>query len=194
MQSHPAAKGLFNKPFPYYDELAYVFGCDRMMDGFIKTFDDVGSNKPVEYKRFDMLDGNEEFPSMYSQGIDMSQEDVRASRPSHTSKGRIRSSGSKRKRESQQKGEIEVIHMAIECTNDQLRAIVEWPARALANDTHVRQELLRLLHVMPELTSLDRALCQRHLLSRIDDMRGFIQMIDDERQNFCRVLLGDISR
>ena len=64
--------------------------------------------------------------------------------------------------------------MTLECTNDQLKTIAEWPARALANDTHVRQELLRLLHVMPELTSLDRALCQRHLLSRMDDMQGFV--------------------
>ncbi|TYK12206.1 retrotransposon protein [Cucumis melo var. makuwa] len=47
---------------------------------------------------------------------------------------------------------------------------------------------------MLEPTSLDRALLQRHLFSRMDDMRGFIQMPDDERQTFCRVLLGDISR
>ena len=34
-------------------------------------------------------------------------------------------------------GEVEMIHMALECVNDQLRAIVEWSARALANDTIV---------------------------------------------------------
>uniref|UniRef100_A0A9I9E474 Retrotransposon protein n=1 Tax=Cucumis melo TaxID=3656 RepID=A0A9I9E474_CUCME len=29
VRSHPAVKGLLNKPFPYYDELTYVFGRDR---------------------------------------------------------------------------------------------------------------------------------------------------------------------
>ncbi|KAA0060655.1 retrotransposon protein [Cucumis melo var. makuwa] len=31
MKSHPAAKDLFNKSFPHYDELLYVFGKDRAM-------------------------------------------------------------------------------------------------------------------------------------------------------------------
>ena len=66
MQSHPAAKGLLNKLFLYYDELAYVFGCARAMGRFAKTFTDVGSNEPTGYEGVDMSDGNKEFPSMYS--------------------------------------------------------------------------------------------------------------------------------
>ena len=61
------AKGLFNKPFSYYDELAYVFGRDRTTSLFAETFADVGSNEPVGYEGFDMPDGNGmEFLSMYS--------------------------------------------------------------------------------------------------------------------------------
>ncbi|KAA0036695.1 retrotransposon protein [Cucumis melo var. makuwa] len=98
-QSHPAAKGLLNKPFPYYDELTYVFGRDRATGRFTETFADVGSNEPGgRYDRFDMGDGNEDFPPVYSQGIDLSQDDVRASRPSRALEGRTGSSGSKRKR------------------------------------------------------------------------------------------------
>uniref|UniRef100_A0A9I9E7R6 Retrotransposon protein n=1 Tax=Cucumis melo TaxID=3656 RepID=A0A9I9E7R6_CUCME len=67
----------------------------------------------------------------------MSQENVRATRPSRVSEGRARSSRSKRKRGSQREVEIEVIHMALECTNDQLRTIAEWPACALVNENHV---------------------------------------------------------
>uniref|UniRef100_A0A9I9CKK7 Retrotransposon protein n=1 Tax=Cucumis melo TaxID=3656 RepID=A0A9I9CKK7_CUCME len=92
------------------------------MDRFAETFVDVGSNEPVGYEGFDMPDGNEEFPSVYSQGIDMSKKDVRVSRPSRTLEGRVES---KRKRGSQQEGEIEVIHMALECTNEQLMTIAE---------------------------------------------------------------------
>ncbi|KAA0059046.1 retrotransposon protein [Cucumis melo var. makuwa] len=104
---------------------------------FAETFADVESNEHVEYEGFDILNGNEEFLSMPG------------------------SSRSKRKRESQRDCEIEVTHMALKCTNDQLKTIVEWPACALANDTHVRQEFLCLLREMLDLSSLDRALCQR---------------------------------
>ena len=91
-------------------------------------------------------------------------------------------------------GELEVIHMALECMNDQLRTIVKWPTRALANDTFVRHEFLRLLCEMPNLSSLDRALCQRQLMSHMDDMRDFVEMTDEERKGFRRVLLRDVSR
>ncbi|KAA0025955.1 retrotransposon protein [Cucumis melo var. makuwa] len=146
-QSHPLAKRLLNKLFPYYDELAYVFGCNRATGHFTKTFAD---------------------------GINMSEEDVHALQPFRTSEVRVGSSGSKRKRESQREAELEVILMALECTNDQLRTIAEWPARALANDNHVRQEFFCILREMQELTSLDRVLLQRHLLSCMNDMWGFI--------------------
>ncbi|TYK16458.1 retrotransposon protein [Cucumis melo var. makuwa] len=72
--------------------------------------------------------------------------------------------------------------------------IAEWPALALANDNHVRTKFFRILRKMPELTSLDRALLQRHLLSRMDDLRGFVLMPEDERERFFRVLLRDITR
>ncbi|TYK20513.1 retrotransposon protein [Cucumis melo var. makuwa] len=149
VRSHPATKRLFNKLFPYYDELAYVFDHDKTTGRFVKTFVDVGSNEPTEYKGFDMSDGNEEFLSLYNQGTDMSQKDVRALRPAHTSDGRVGLSRSKRKRGSQRESELEVINMVLECTNDQLRMIAEWPAYALANDTHVHQEFLHLLHEIP---------------------------------------------
>ncbi|KAA0051849.1 retrotransposon protein [Cucumis melo var. makuwa] len=159
-QSHPAVKGLLNKPFPYYDELTYVFDRDRATDQFAETFADVGSNEPGGgYDRFDMGDGNEDFPPVYSQGVDISQDD------------------------------LEAIHLALDQTNEQLRQIAEWPARNLANDNHVRTEFFRILREMPELASLDRALLQRHLLSRMDDLRGFVLMPEDERDGFCRVLL-----
>ncbi|KAA0044982.1 transposase [Cucumis melo var. makuwa] len=65
IMSHPAANGLLNKPFFYYDKLVYMFGRDRATDRFTKTFIDVGSNELTEHEGFDMSDGNE-FPSVYS--------------------------------------------------------------------------------------------------------------------------------
>ncbi|KAL4028647.1 hypothetical protein IC575_011848 [Cucumis melo] len=193
-QSHSAAKGLLNKLFPYYNELTYVFSRDRTTGRFAETFADLGSNEPGRYDRFDMGDGNKEFLPVYSQGMDLSQDDVRASRPSRASEGRTELSGSKKKRGSQRDLDVKGIHLALDQTNEQLRQIAEWPARAFANDNHVRTEFFRILRKMPELTSLDRALLQRHLLSRMDDLRGFVLMPEDEREGFCRVLLRDITR
>ncbi|TYK23855.1 retrotransposon protein [Cucumis melo var. makuwa] len=137
VRSYPAVKGLLNKLFLYYNEFTYVFGPDRATGRFTEIFVDVGSNEPGRYERFDMADGNEEFPPVM---------------------------------------------------------IVEWPACDLANDNHVRTEFFLILHEMSKLTSLDRALLQRHLLSRMDDLRGFILMSEDEREGFCRVLLRDMTR
>ncbi|KAA0048205.1 retrotransposon protein [Cucumis melo var. makuwa] len=72
--------------------------------------------------------------------------------------------------------------------------IAEWPVHALANDNHVRMEFFHILREMLELTSLNRALLQRNLLSCMDDLRGFVLMPEDEREGFCRVLLRDTTR
>uniref|UniRef100_A0A9I9CFF7 Retrotransposon protein n=1 Tax=Cucumis melo TaxID=3656 RepID=A0A9I9CFF7_CUCME len=94
---HPVAKALLNKSFPYYDELAYVFKKDRATGRGVETFTDIGSNDPSRYEGFQPPDGNDmEIPTIYSQGFNMSQEDVWAPRPSSASDSRTRSSGSKR--------------------------------------------------------------------------------------------------
>ncbi|KAA0064312.1 retrotransposon protein [Cucumis melo var. makuwa] len=120
--------------------------------------------------------------------------DVRASRPSCALEGRTGSSGSKRKRGSQREVDVEGIHLALDQTNEQLRMIAKWPTHALTNDNHVRTEFFRILREMLELTSLDRTLLQRHLLSRMDDLRGFVLMPEDEKEKFCKVLLRDMTR
>ncbi|TYK10971.1 retrotransposon protein [Cucumis melo var. makuwa] len=119
--SHPAAKGLLNKSFFYYDELAYVFERDRTTGRFAETFVDVGSNEPA---------------------------------------GRL-SSG---------------LHVPLSM------------APMFTRNSYC------LLREMTDLSSLDRALCQRQLMSHMDDMYGFVEMTDEERKNFYRVLLRDISR
>ena len=42
MQLHLAVKGLLNKSFSYYNELAYMFGHDRTMSHFAETFAYIG--------------------------------------------------------------------------------------------------------------------------------------------------------
>ncbi|TYK11084.1 retrotransposon protein [Cucumis melo var. makuwa] len=96
--SHLAAKGLLNRSFSHYDELYYVFGRDHGTGGHVETFVNVGSNVIGGYEGFIGNDGNDiEIPSMYSQGLDMSSDDIMGTRPRQASDGRNASSRSKRK-------------------------------------------------------------------------------------------------
>ncbi|KAA0037912.1 retrotransposon protein [Cucumis melo var. makuwa] len=47
---HLVAKGLFNKLFSYYDEMAYVFRRNRATGRFAEAFTNVGSNEPTGYE------------------------------------------------------------------------------------------------------------------------------------------------
>ncbi|TYK26893.1 retrotransposon protein [Cucumis melo var. makuwa] len=128
--SHRTAKGLLSKPFPYYDELTYVFGRDRATGQFAETFADMGFNEPDEYERFDIADGNEELPPR----VGPDRVDLRG------------------------RGEVSErwmlkAYLTLDQTNEQLRMIAEWPARALANDNHVHTKFFRILREMPELMS-----------------------------------------
>ncbi|KAA0032054.1 putative nuclease HARBI1 [Cucumis melo var. makuwa] len=51
-ESHPAAKGLLNKSFPYYDELSYMLGKNRATESQAETFTDVELNDPTGYEEF----------------------------------------------------------------------------------------------------------------------------------------------
>ncbi|TYK28139.1 retrotransposon protein [Cucumis melo var. makuwa] len=134
-------KGLLNKSFLYYDELTYVFSRDRATGWFAKTFVDVKSNKPSGYEGYDMVDQNEEFPSMYSRGL------------------------------------------------------------TCPRMMYAHHDLLALQRVGPDRVDprgrgevSERTLLQRHLLSRMDDLRGSVLMPEDEKEGFCRVLLRDMTR
>lgn len=131
MQTHPSAKGLLNKSFPYYDELSCVFEKDRATEGRAETFVDVDSkNVPSEYEEFPQMDLNDmKFYSMSDHGVNMSQEDI--AQPGRARDSRTGSSGSKKRRRGQPVDTIDVIKDAIDYQNDQLRLIAEWSQLAL---------------------------------------------------------------
>ncbi|KAK3212562.1 hypothetical protein Dsin_017268 [Dipteronia sinensis] len=56
VKSHPTAKGLRNKPFPYYEELGIVFGKDRANGqgamGFFEMVEEIG-NEDDQHNDFD---------------------------------------------------------------------------------------------------------------------------------------------
>ena len=124
MQSHPTAKGLLNKPFPYYDELAYVFGKDRAIGAHAETFADVGLNIPPGFEEFPHMDLNDmEILSMSNHRFNMSQDDI--ARPGRETDSRTTLSGLKRRRGGQTSETADVIKDVMALQTDQLRLIAE---------------------------------------------------------------------
>ncbi|KAA0055484.1 retrotransposon protein [Cucumis melo var. makuwa] len=118
---HPAAKGLLNKSFVHYDELSYVFGKDRATGGRVESFADIGSNDSAGYDAFAADTAPDtDFSPMYSQGLNMSPDDLMGTRTARVSERRNVSSRSKRKRPGHATNSGDIVRNDIEYENEQL--------------------------------------------------------------------------
>ncbi|TYK15304.1 retrotransposon protein [Cucumis melo var. makuwa] len=158
VKSHPVAKGLLNKSFPHYDERLYVFGKDRATGGRAKSFADVGSNNPVGYDAF-VADAtpDTDFPPMYSQGLNMSPDDLMGTRITRVNSG-------------------DIVSTTIEYENEQLNRIAEWPVLQRQDASQTRQEVVRQLEAIPELTLMDRCSLMCILMRNVDDIKAFLDV------------------
>uniref|UniRef100_A0A9I9E8G2 Retrotransposon protein n=1 Tax=Cucumis melo TaxID=3656 RepID=A0A9I9E8G2_CUCME len=126
MLSHSTTKDLLNKSFPHYDELSYVFGKDRATEGQAESFANVGSNDLTGYDAF-VADAatDTDFPTMYSQGLNMSPDNLMGTRTARVSERRNVSSRSKQKRAGHVAHNEDIVRTAIEYENEQLNHIAE---------------------------------------------------------------------
>ncbi|KAL0539423.1 hypothetical protein IC582_023635 [Cucumis melo] len=192
VESHPAAKGLLNKSFVHYDELSYVFGKERATGGRAKSFADIGSNDPPGYDAFaaDAVPDTD-FPPMYSPGLNMSPDDLMETRTARVSERRNVSSGSKRKRPGHATDSGDIVRTAIEYGNEQLHRIAEWPILQLQDATQTRQEIVRQLEAIPELTLMDRCRLMRILMRNVDDMKAFLEVPDNMKYPYYSIILQE---
>ncbi|KAL4022851.1 hypothetical protein IC575_016597 [Cucumis melo] len=190
--SHLTAKGLLNKSFPYYDELSYVFGKDRATGGRAESFADVGSNNPAGYEPFTVdATPDTDFQPMYSQRLNMSPDELMGTRNARVSEGKYVSSGSKRKRRGQAADSGDVLRTAIEYGNEQLNRIAKWPVLQRQDASQTRQEVVRQLEAIPELTLMDRCRLMRILMHNVDDMKVFLEVPDNMKYQYCRIILQE---
>ncbi|KAL4028537.1 hypothetical protein IC575_011734 [Cucumis melo] len=192
VKSHPGAKGLLNKSFVHYDELLYVFGKDRATGGRAESFVNIGSNDPAGYDAFAADTAPDtDFLPMYSQGLNMSPDDLMGTRTLRVSERRNVSSGSKRKHPGHATDSGDIVHIAIEYGNEQLNHIVEWPVLQRQDASQTRQEVAQQLEVIPELTLMDRCRLMRILMCNIDDMKAFLEVPDNMKYPFCSIILQE---
>ncbi|KAA0059814.1 retrotransposon protein [Cucumis melo var. makuwa] len=161
VKSHPAAKRLLNKSFPHYNELSYVFGKDHATGGRTKSFADVRSNDSTRYEAFsaDAVPDTDCQP-MY-QGLNMWPNELMGTKNARVREGRYVSSGSKRKSGGQ----------------------------VADNASQTRQEVVRQLEAIPELTLMDRCRLMRILMCNVDDMKAFLEVLDNMKYPYCSIIL-----
>ncbi|KAL4026604.1 hypothetical protein IC575_015040 [Cucumis melo] len=191
VKSHPAAKGLLNKSFVHYDELSYVFGKDRATGGRAESFADIGSNDPPGMTHFCRCYADTDFPPTYSPGLNMSPDDLMETRTARVSERRNVSSGSKRKHPGHATDSGDIVRTAIEYGNEQLHRIAEWPILQRQDATQTRQEIVRHLEAIPELTLMDRCRLMRILMRNVDDMKAFLEVPDHMKYPYCTLILQE---
>ncbi|KAA0033551.1 retrotransposon protein [Cucumis melo var. makuwa] len=160
--THPAAKGLLNKPFPHYDAL------------------------PVPTK--DVIDM--EFPAMCSPRMNMSPENMMGGRSGRSNDGRMGSNGQKRKHSMQQFETYDLIHECMEAATDQLRTIAEWPEKFMSWEDAMAAQVIELIEAIPNLTMAEKSKCVMLVNQKVSLMRSFIKMPDSMKAIYGRILLG----
>ncbi|KAA0056591.1 retrotransposon protein [Cucumis melo var. makuwa] len=93
------------------------------------------------------------------------------------------SSGSKRKWGAPNVETMEVIRDAMECANDQLRAIADWSKLAMQDEDTTRWKVIRQLQAIPELSRLDRARCMQTMAGKLDEMKAFLNLLEDMKMD-----------
>ncbi|KAL4028509.1 hypothetical protein IC575_011706 [Cucumis melo] len=194
IKSHPAAKGLLHKSFPYYDDLSYVFGKDRTTGARSETFPNVRSNVSNMFNDTIPLGDShdEDIPTMYSQGVHMSPDEMFGIRAGQASERRNCSSVSKRKRGSERYETVEVIRSVMEFGNEQLKAIADWPKEKSAMEVEMRAQVVKQLQDIPKLRSQDRAKLMQILFRSLEAIEGFLSIPTELKLEYCNILLQNI--
>lgn len=139
MQTHPSARGLRNRPFPHYDELAIVFGKDRATGGrahapteasmAIRNFESFGGfGSSQDYYVPESLSKDSTSPMEETCFVD-----TLTSRPAAT--GETSSRRSKRKRDSHQSAMLEIVPATMDMQCAELERIASWPNAKMASKT-----------------------------------------------------------
>ncbi|KAA0052025.1 retrotransposon protein [Cucumis melo var. makuwa] len=128
---------------------------------------------------------------MYSQGLNMSPYELMGTRTARVSEGRYVSSGFKRKRGGQAADSGNVLRTAIKYGNEQLNRIAEWPVLQHQDINQTRQEVVRQLEAIPELTLMDRCRLMRMLMRNIDDIKAFLEVPDNMKYPYCSIILQE---
>ncbi|KAL0560649.1 hypothetical protein IC582_001058 [Cucumis melo] len=191
VKSHRAAKGFLHKSFSYYDDLFYVFDKDQATGACLETFADVGSNMLNMFNDGVPLDDShdKDIPTMYSQGVHMSLDEMFGTRTGQASGRRNCSSGSKRKRGSQHYETVKVIRSVMEFRNDQLKAIVDWSKEKRATEVELHAKVVKQLQDIPELRSQDRTKLIQILFRSVEGIEGFLSIPTELKLEYCNVLL-----
>ncbi|TYJ99700.1 retrotransposon protein [Cucumis melo var. makuwa] len=129
--------------------------------------------------------------TMFSKGLNMSPDDLMGITIARVNERRNVSSGSKQKRAGHATDSGDIVRTAIEYGNEQLNRIAEWPVLQCQDVSQTRQEVVRQLKAILELTLMDRCLLMRILICNVDDMKAFLDVPDNMKYPYCSIILQE---
>ncbi|KAL0546352.1 hypothetical protein IC582_016260 [Cucumis melo] len=129
--------------------------------------------------------------TMYSKRLNMSPDDLMGTTIARVNERRNVSSGSKRKRVGHATDSGDIVRTAIEYGNEQLNRIAEWPVLLRQDVSQTRQEVVRQLEAILELTLMDRCLLMRILIRNVNDMKAFLDVPDNMKYPYCSIILQE---
>ncbi|KAL0534479.1 hypothetical protein IC582_028770 [Cucumis melo] len=132
---------------------------------------------------------HEDIPTMYSQGVLMSLDEMFGTRAGQASERRNCSSRSKRKQGSQHYETVEVIRSAMKFGNDQLKAIADWLKEKRAMKVELRALVVKQLQDIPKLQNRDRPKIIQILFHSVEGIEGFLSIPTELKLEYCNVLL-----
>ena len=128
---------------------------------------------------------------MYSQGLDMSPDDIMDTRLGRSSEGRTGSSGSKRKQGGQTAETMEIIRNAMEYVKEQLKAIVECLNLQRQDKSTFCAEVVIQLQGNPQLSIRDRVRLMRIIMRNVDDMKAFLKVPNKLKLDYSTIIFED---
>uniref|UniRef100_A0A9I9CKE1 Retrotransposon protein n=2 Tax=Cucumis melo TaxID=3656 RepID=A0A9I9CKE1_CUCME len=156
-----------------------MFGKDYTIKAHAEMFRDIGCNMLGPNDGVPAEDGLEmELMAMYSLRMNMSSNDMMASRFGQSNYARSSSNGQKRKRDMQPFETYDLNRDAMDAANDQIRIIAKWPDRAIHREDAMVREVITHIEFIPGLSMEDISKCVMIVTEKVLLMRSFIKMPD----------------
>ncbi|XP_038899283.1 uncharacterized protein LOC120086622 [Benincasa hispida] len=181
VKSHPATKGLLNKSFSYFDDLAYVFGKDWATGEGAEIPGDMASSVPGCMHEGASTDDSQEH--------DLSQDEFHGTPTGFGFEGDNSLRGSKRKHHGYHSELVKVFKNAMDFANDQLKSIAEWSKKQHATEVELRAKVVNKLNDIPKLQTQQKMKFMNIIFRNVHNTESFLSIPADMKLEYCELLL-----
>ncbi|KAK9279960.1 hypothetical protein L1049_013644 [Liquidambar formosana] len=189
VKTHPAAKGLRNKPFPHYDTLLEIFGKDRA--NRLGTTTPVAKEEAIEAAAANECNASTQFDDGGFEGIEVS-----SAQPQRSPAGVSQVGTSQHKRKSADgfaRGIIEV-SSSIKKLVDETMVYLDRLGTALSEESTTKKQVAKELQKIPRLTLTEVLDAGKDISADTYMYAVFFNLPDDKRKEMVAEVLRRHTR